>query len=181
MKKLTQSCVPTYLGMTTTTLAITTVGTTTTTSTRSHSTCDTVRGCRVNDSDWETTTKISCSTGIAKRGEAEANPTPTPEPLLRTRDDDDCEVVLEDVIIYPEDPHWLSESLENRLSELVNPDQPADGTWQDRWQKVEDVDQGGYFVAFIYIPQVPRATWEEWRTGKDVLGVSSRTHLARHS
>lgn len=163
-----------YLGMTTTTLGITTVGTTTTTSTRSHSTCDTVRGCRVNGGDWETTTRISCSTGIAKRGEVEANPTPTPEPLIRARDDENCKVLLEDIIIYPEDPHSLSEVLLSKLSLPVNPDQPAEGTWKDRWKKVEDVDQGGYYVAFIYIPEVPKATWEAWKGAKDTLGVSTR-------
>jgi hypothetical protein len=144
--------------MTTTTLDITTVGTTTTTSTRSHSTCDTIRGCQVNDDDWETTTKISCSTGIAIRGEVEANATPTPEPLIRARDDDDCVITEEDIIIYPKNPFKLSTNLLDALKEPVDLGQPEGEVWGDRMIPVMVEEGEDYFVAFIYIPAVLKAT-----------------------
>lgn len=164
--------------MTTTTLDIKTVGTTTTTSTRTHSTCDTIRGCRVNDDDWETTTKSSCSTRIAIRGEVAANPTPTPEPFIRARDDDGgggggC-VTEEDVIIYLKDPTYLSPDLERVLKEPVDPGQPQGDTWWTRMTPVMVGDDDYYFVAFIYIPAIPKEIWESWRANRRGLQVSSR-------
>jgi hypothetical protein len=158
--------------MTTTTLDISTVGTSTTTSTRTHSTCDKIRGCQVNDNDWETTTRISCSTRIAIRGEVEANPTPTPEPLIRARNDDDC-LTEEDIIIYPKNPVKISKKLEDALSEPVDPGQPDGEKWEDRMIPVMIGDEDDHFVAFIYIPAVRVATWEAWRADKSWLEVIS--------
>jgi hypothetical protein len=161
--------------MTTTTLDISTVGTSTTTSTRTHSTCDKIRGCQVNDNDWETTTRISCSTRIAIRGEVEANPTPTPEPLIRARNDDDC--LTEDIIIYPKNPVKVSKKLVDALNEPVDPGQPEGETWEDRTILVMIGDGDDHFVAFFYIPAVRVATWQAWKADKSWLEVSSRKAL----
>lgn len=150
-------------GRTTTTLDIKTVGGTRTTSTRTQSTCDTIRGCRVNDDDWETTTTRSC-TRLAKRGFAtvDASPTPTVEPLtplLQTRDEEDA-CVTDDIVIYPEE-FRIMEKLEALLDSRIDPDDPNSQTWRDK-STVVGVGEQDDFVAFIYIPDVERYIWHDW-------------------
>lgn len=147
-------------GRTTTTLDIKTVDGTRTTSTRTQSTCDTIRGCRVNDDDWETTTTRSC-TRLAKRGFATVNasPTPTAEPLLRARDEEDA-CITDDIVIYPEDFRILAK-LKTLLDSPIDPDDPSSQTWRDKSTVVGVGDQDD-FVAFIYIPDVERHIWHDW-------------------
>ncbi|KAK4455350.1 hypothetical protein QBC34DRAFT_340767 [Podospora aff. communis PSN243] len=153
---------------TTTTLDITTVGGTRTTSTRTRSTCDTIRGCRVDDDDWETTTTMSCSTTIARRGvaTADANPTSTPEPALQRRAAKHC--YWDDIIIYPQDFKILPRL--RRLLQSTNPEDPSK-TWYGSGTKVVDVGGEDEFVAFIYIPSVKRNIWMDWVSRQSELGI----------
>lgn len=152
-------------GRTTTTLDIKTVDGTRTTSTRTQSVCDTIHGCRVNDDDWETTTTMSC-TRNAKRGvaTADASSTPPPEPLVQARaGGSNCET--DNIIIY-----LRKNKIEENLSELL--DTPIDRndpskTWRGQ-SKVMGVGPESHFVAFIYMRDIERKTWQRW------LGDNSR-------
>ena len=162
--------------LTTTTLEIKTEGTKTTTSTRSHSTCDTIRGCRVNDDDWETTTKISCSTRLFPRVEIQANPTLTPGPQIQARAGDECRDW--DVIIYPESNDGPSDGLVYILQQPVHPNDPDGEQWLDRVIPVS-AGPNREFTAFYYIPEVPIHVYEEWEyleeTENYVLKVCEQT------
>lgn len=144
-------------GRTTTTLDIKTVDGTRTTSTRTQSTCDTIRGCQVQDDDWETTTTKSC-TRVANRGFAtvDTNPTPAPEPLVQGRaGGSTCET--DNIIIYPQEYRIMTE-----LRALLN--RPMDQSDVSKtWESKSKVVGAGTFVAFIYIPNVPRGVWRGWQ------------------
>ncbi|KAB5583051.1 hypothetical protein GE09DRAFT_1247143 [Coniochaeta sp. 2T2.1] len=166
---------------TTTTLDIKTVDGTKTTSTRTQSTCDTIRGCRVNDNDWETTTTVSC-TRIANRGVAtvDANPTPSPEPFIQARaGNSGC--TTDDIIIYPQEFRILRE-LEDALQKPI-PSDPGK-TWKSK-SKVVGVGREDEFVAFIYIPAVDKNTWRGWRSNMARLKIrnvySIQEHHAMHA
>jgi hypothetical protein len=135
-----------------------------TTSTRTQSTCDTIRGCRVDDDDWETTTTKSC-TRIENRGfaTAETSPTPTSEPLLQARAGKST-CITDDIVIYPQDYRILP-PLQALLDSPIGPSDPG-RTWRD---KSTVVGAGGEdeFVAFIYIPDVERQTWLQWDVDMD--------------
>ncbi|KAK1833707.1 hypothetical protein QBC39DRAFT_254113 [Podospora conica] len=153
---------------TTTTLDIKTVDGTRTTSTRSQSTCDTIRGCRVNDDDWETTTTKSC-TRLANRGLAtvEATPTPTSEPLIQARaGEQTCEV--EDVIVYPMD-FRVSAQLRAVLDQPIGPADPGQ-TFRDK-STIIGVGPEDDYVAFIYFRGIDKNTADDWRDNQRAFGM----------
>jgi hypothetical protein len=119
----------------------------------------------VDGDDWETTTTISCATGIVNRAvaTADANPTSTPEPILQKRAGRRC--VTDDIIIYPKDFKILPQL--RGLLERRDPDHRS-RTWLSDSNVVEVGGHNG-FVAFILIPAVRRTTWMDWQSRQNTL------------
>jgi len=116
---------------TTTSLAITTLGTRTITSTQTQSTCAAITGCNVEDED-EATTVISGCEGAPTTTLGCREATPTPETALHARQANGgaCATnVADDTIIYPVDPENIANIIDYLKVREIDPSNPNGSNW----------------------------------------------------
>lgn len=115
----------------------------------------------------------------------EAKPTATPEPLsepspaIQARaDDDDCATERDDYVFYFVKRWWYEIPAEFKRRFALPVNGVSGETWADRAIQVTAGEGDGQFekfVACIYIPDMDRATFAEWRRDKKLMGVSRVT------
>ncbi|KXX76236.1 Lectin [Madurella mycetomatis] len=176
---------------TTTTLDITIDGTSTKTSARTQSTCTTIRGCKVEDDDWETTTTTSCAqstittdliTGGNKvRAELTVSPEVDTNNVKFNRRQDDspgCSVTSAgDVMIFPKNPTNAAAHVALRNYLMSNPE-PAVNFWEARGGRgtvvfsASNSDGSEPFYGLYLVHGLDRRHYDEMWNRRDILGIA---------